>query len=255
MAKTLEWMQEGFQTYLNMRSKVVGIQIAKDKKNYDAINFKINGSPMYYCYYVKLASKGKGYKGTLAEMACETSTKVLGLTPYYSDDEGPKGWHDIQIFSSFNLSKEKHAQLKPASSDHYGIAVGPLESYDHSPDILILLLNPYQVMRFMQGYHYHYPEGLNVKMSGQCGVCYESTMYPYEENVVNISALCSGTRFICKWAEDTMMVSLPFNMANQILEGIIKTANPCENDTYKSKILEKASNPDINLKDNYFTKK
>lgn len=250
MAKTIKSINHAFKTYLQLKDHIVGVKHLKDEVDYHDHTFKEHKYPMYYCYMVKEASRGKSIKSSHQGMACETSSKVIGLEPYYGDDHGPKDWYDIDVFHSMSLAKNKHEALKPASRKK-GIALGPLKDFIEQPDTLIFIVNPYQMMRLMQGYHYHYKEDLSLKMSGQCGVCYESTMYPYDSHKMNISALCSGTRFICKWPDDVMMVSMPFTMVENILEGIIQTCNPCELDRNKINI-KKEIGDSIKLKSNYF---
>jgi len=96
-------------------------------------------------------------------------------------------------------------------------------------------------MRLVQGYTYHFGFKNDFKMSGMCGVCFESTALPITNNEFTVSLLCSGTRFVSGWPEEMMMVSFPYTMADKIVDGLIKTAKKCEPDEYKEMIGNKLS--------------
>ena len=255
MEKSMIQVAEEFETYLQMESNVVGIKLHTSENSYQACEFKKYNHAMYYCYMVKLASRGKSIKADKNGMACETGSKVLGLDAYYSDAQGPQGWQAIKVYSHMDLSQAKHEQLKPKGPLNYGISMGPLKAFKNKPDSLILILKPYQAMRLLQAYHYHNQEGIAFKSSGMCGVCYESTQYPIASQTFNLSLLCSGTRFYCKWPEDIMMASLTYEMAHKLLDGLIKTTNPCEVDSKKIKIKANKDlkiTKSIRLNENYF---
>ena len=236
MANILSQIEKTFSNYLQLNERIIGITFINAPEAFDACDFGDVKGSLYYCYMVKLASQGKELKATVGQFACETASKILGLEPYYSDADGVKGWEAIHIFNSNKLAAEKHNQLKQSLIHPYGVGVAPLGSYSDMPDVVMVIANPYQAMRLLQGYHYFSSQNKSISMSGMCGVCYESTVLPFIQSDLNISMLCSGTRFVCKWREDSLIVSFPGNLLKPILDGIIKTADPCELDSKKELI-------------------
>ena len=69
-------------------------------------------------------------------------------------------------------------------------------------------------------------------------ICQECTSLPYENDQLNISMLCSGTRMLGRWREDELAVGMPFRYLLDIVEGIKNTVNPLERNKNK-KIIEK----------------
>jgi hypothetical protein len=73
---------------------------------------------------------------------------------------------------------------------------------------------------------------------------------------MNLSLLCSNTRFSAKWKDDEIGIGLPFNMFEKVCDGVIKTIGPCEPKERKMKILAKCKEEDrkidIDLGGNYF---
>lgn len=236
MANYLETIERLLMNYLQLKERIVGINLIEDLKGYNNCDFGEVKGKLYYCYMVKLASKGRTIKGNWSHFACETAAKVLGLEDYYSDGEGVSGWEAIKVYNSRELSREKYELLKPHSSKIYGVSVAPIGEYDELPDSIIIIANAYQAMRILQGYHYFSSQNKSMAVSGMCGVCFESTALPLKENDLSISMLCSGTRFVCKWSDDAMMISFPSNLLESIVDGIVKTADPCEIDSKKELI-------------------
>jgi uncharacterized protein (DUF169 family) len=252
MAKSLTEYGQIMADYLLLDNHVIGVKVHMDSRAYEDDQFPTHGHPMYYCYMVKLAMKGKTIKSQASGIACKTATKVLGLEAYFDDKNGPQDWQAIDVFSCHDLAYSKHHDLKPKQEDRAGISLGPLGHFKNDPDLVLLTVNGHQMMRLMQAYHFHNKGSLEIKMSGQCGVCHESTAHPFENQKMNISALCSGTRFICKWQDDHMMVSMPFDLLDQVVDGLIQTSHPCELDEKKKEIMRKRPDTGLKEKSNYF---
>ena len=58
----------------------------------------------------------------------------------------------------------------------------------------MIAANPFNVMRIVQGYAYHYGMLKNVNMIGNQAICLECTARPYVLKDMNVSVLCIGTR-------------------------------------------------------------
>ena len=202
------------------------------------LDIKQNKHKNYYCHMVKKASEGKTRKADLSNFACETSGKLLGLDDFYEEQEGIDGWYDSGLYLNRENAKLEHESVLHIEEYSAGVAVGPLKHLPHEPDVVILVCNPYQAMRIMQGYTYHFGFKSDIKMSGMCGVCFESTALPIINQELTVSLLCSGTRFVCKWPDDAMMVAFPYGMARKILDGIINTAQVCESNHKKNGIKQ-----------------
>ena len=236
---TCSELESGYYSYLLLTRRVVGVKLYEDKATFHAIDLPHRKGKASYCQMIKMASAGKVVKAANDNFACDTSARVIGLRPYYEEDEGIQGWEDSGLYASRKEATTLHETVQPVEQTTVGIVTGPLSKLPHAPDIIMMPCTPYQAMRIVQGYTYHYGFKKDIKMSGQCGVCFESTSLPLREQDLSISLLCSGTRFICKWPEDTMMVAFPYAMASTILDGIAKTAQGCEPDTYKHRIMKR----------------
>lgn len=80
----------------------------------------------------------------------------------------------------------------------------------------------------------------NIKMAGNSGICSECTATPYDTNDMNLSLLCSNTRFSAKWRDDEIGIGMPFGMFEKVYDGVMKTIEPCEPKERKMKIIQGA---------------
>jgi uncharacterized protein (DUF169 family) len=117
--------------------------------------------------------------------------------------------------------------------------VKPLEEFDEEPDIVIMISNPYNIMRIVQGYSYYHGIQASFKMTGNQAICSESTAYPYLSNDINVSVLCIGTRHKAGWSDDELSISFPYNRFSKITDGIMNTLNIMENNAKKTMIENK----------------
>ena len=115
----------------------------------------------------------------------------------------------------------------------------PLEEYNQEPDVVIIVCNPFNAMRISQGYAYNYGHIENIKFAGMQAICQECTSLPYENDQLNISMLCSGTRMLGKWGENDLAVGMPFRFLEDVVKGIKQTVNPLERNKNKEIIKNK----------------
>ena len=78
-------------------------------------------------------------------------------------------------------------------------------------------------MRIVQGYEYNTGKKPAIDMGAMRGMCSELTVSPYLTGELNVSVLCPRTRMLCKWSEHDMGVGIPFELFEQITDGVVAT--------------------------------
>jgi uncharacterized protein (DUF169 family) len=241
---------------LGLERDIVGIKFIFNKEEFELSEVSQVRYKMSYCNMVKLAASGKSFKADISNFLCIGSAKALGLIkPDFNAISG-NIYYSFGLYDS--LCTARNVQKDVTFLDHqaYGVVVMPLEKFEVQPDIVIYIVNPYQSMRILQGYAYHHGAAKNIKIAGNSGMCSECTATPYDTNDMNLSLLCSNTRFSAKWKDDELGIGLPFNMFEKVCDGIIKTIGPCEPNERKMKIIAKCKEEDrkidIDLDSNYF---
>lgn len=223
---------------INTKRKIVGIKLLSTQEEYNSLDVKPLTNPISYCVAVKSASMGHRIKLSLKTSGCGGSSRVLGLikpgSGYYDGTDS----FNLGLYRNKELARECAGQMTMLVSDTYGVVVQPVEYFtgDMTPDVVIVISNPRECMRILQGYSYHFGITKDISMSGNQGVCSELTAYPLVNNTINISLLCSGTRYLAGWEENEMAAGIPFTMFSKVIDGIYQTINPIEMDERKENI-------------------
>lgn len=220
-------------------------------------SYYINGMP--YCTAIKNASKGLNYKMDYYNSSCIAASRALGFIKPTKDSISGSRHMKLGVYKDLCVSRSVAKDMVYCEHECRGVEIKPLKDYiDYNPDIVIMVTSPYNAMRMVQSYAYNFGQLKNIKMAGMCAICQECTSYPYETNSMNISMLCSGTRCVGQWNEDELGIGFPYNYCNAIVEGLINTINPMENNKNKLKIMQNLSSNnlehliDIKLNNNYY---
>lgn len=247
---TFNELEAGFYSYLQLKRRVVGVKLYTDAEEFNNVDIPLRPGKAFYCQMIKMTSNGKSIKANLGTYACDTAARITGLKDYYEEMEDIEGWNDTGLYANRAVATTMKENVRPVEASVYGVVTSPLATYGASgltePDVLIVACNARQAMRLIQAYTYHHGFKTDIKLSGQCGVCFESTALPLLEKDISVSLLCSGTRHVCKWPDDVMMVSFPFSMADKILDGLGQTAEHCEPDEVKVSIIKRLKLHGIN---------
>lgn len=221
--KDLEESSQYLIEELKLKRKPVGIKILYSKEEYEKFPFEESTYKMSYCVYVEKATRGMALKHSLKNHYCDGATTAFNLE--YPSDRIESG----EEYFSYGLYKTRAAAKRLRDGvqgiyrqniEVYGIATGPLESFEEAPDIVILICNPYQIMRIEQGAVYKTGERLHFSSAAMQGICSEVTVEPYLTGRINISTLCPSTRHLAKWREEDMAVGIPYELLDDIIIGI-----------------------------------
>ncbi|MEG0371719.1 MAG: DUF169 domain-containing protein [Clostridium sp.] len=251
-----ESISKSLSKYLGLERSIVGIKFIFTQDEYDGCKTPEIDGLASYCYLVKEASEGKCYKSCSKTFKCNPSAMALGIRKTNNKVISGQNYYSHGTYESLALAKKVQGDTTYINHEIYGVQVKPIEEYDCNPDIVIMVVNTYQGMRISQGYAYKYGMMKNIKFSGKQAFCSECTATPYENNDINMSLLCSNTRYSCDWKDNEIAIGMPFNKLSGILEGIEKTTTAMELDEKKVQIESRAKNQgqniDTNIGKNYF---
>ena len=162
------------------------------------------------------------------------------------------------VYCDLETSKEINDDMVYCKEPSYGIAVETIEDWHSDPDIVLMITTPFNAMRILQGNAYYNGQLKEVKMTGMQALCQEGTSYPYETGHINLSMMCSGTRYVARWKDEELCVGIPFDKFESMIDGLEKTLNPMEL-IEKKRVIEKKLKADqqedfydVRKKENYF---
>ena len=232
---------------LGLKREPVGVKFLFDAEQFDgsdAVRQKGKGT---YCNMIRRAAAGEEIKADAEGFACLAGARALGIVP--SDDFVDSGRHYARhgLYKSLCLSKSVQKDITFIDHKAYGVEIRPLSKFRESPDIVILVLNPYQAMRVVQAYTYNFGVHKEFRLGGNQAFCSECTATPYESCGINLSLLCSGTRAVARWEDDDLAVGMAFDKFSGVAEGLLKTLNAVEPDKKKKEIAQRGEEGSLDL--------
>lgn len=205
----------------------VGITLLFTEEDYENYPIEEVKHGSTYCVMVKRAAvDGKGIKCRLEHNKCDGATTAFAMEPSTEHIESGKEYFSYKLYSSVAVARRMRGAIKslhrmPVST--YGLAIVPLKDCVKTPDVIIMMTNPLQSMRLVQGYEYFTGKKPVVDMGAMQGMCSELTVSPYLTGEMNVSVLCPSTRMLCKWDENDMAVAVPFELFEMITRGVAAT--------------------------------
>lgn len=233
---------EDLNCIVNLERKPVAVKLFFDEEEYNELQWIEPKNKLSYCCLVEKATRGRCFKARLNHMNCDGGTTALGLEDSNTRIESGKEYFSYNLYSTVATARRVRngvAGLYRTGAKTFGVAVGPLEDFTITPDIVIFIINPYQSMRIQQGYVYHTGERIKPTLSSMQGICSEVTVEPYLEGRMNISTLCPSTRFLAKWKMEEMAIGIPFERFTSMVEGVLATINTTDSIKDKKKIAER----------------
>jgi uncharacterized protein (DUF169 family) len=233
---------------IDTKRKIVGVKLLATEEEYNFYKIEPLKNPLSYCVAVKSASLGHRIKFNAETSGCGGSSRVLGLAKPSSTYYDGTDCFNLGLYKDKELAKQCASQIVVLDRSTYGVVIQPIEYFSESmaPDVVLIICNPRECMRIMQGYSYHYGVTKSISMSGNQGICSELTAYPLKNNTINVSFLCSGTRYLASWEENEAAAGMPFSMFSKVIDGVYQTINPIEMDERKQKIQKNLQEVNIN---------
>lgn len=227
---------ELFQILLRLKDKAVGIKFLRTEDDYERDTSQAIKKTMPYCVAVRCAVKGHAIKLSSRTNRCPGSNRALGLCrpeeDYYSGERG----YSLGLYKDQSLAEKVAKDFCICKETCYGVAVKPLDDWTEQPDCVLVIADAYRIMRIVQGYAYHFGVQPHFNMTGNQGICIECTSNPYCNDTLNVSMLCSGTRYNAGWGDDMLGVGMSYAVFERIVDGLYQTVNSTEPDEKKKAI-------------------
>jgi len=223
---------------LGLEQKAVGVRFIQAQEEFDSLEVAQIKGRLKYCAMVKKAAEGRSFKAGPENFGCGGAVNALGIGDKV--DLSLANYMKLGLYANEGVAAQAMEDVTKIKQHIYGVLLMPLEQCIKIPDVVIMLANSYQAMRVLQGYTYHHGVIKQVHLSGNQAFCSECTATPYIHQEVNISVLCSGTRFIARWDDHQMAIGVPTCQMEAVVDGILKTMNKTEPDEKKAEIRLRA---------------
>ncbi len=235
------------KSILDLDREIIGVKIHIQEEEFEKSKFREINRKIAYCTLVRNATRGEAIKIAGNNFACFGAATSLGISK--AREKSLTGFRQFEnsSYKTMPISRsyaKRHAHINMQT---YGVSIGPLNAFDFEPDVVIVVCNPNSAMRIIQGYNHNHSFYNGFEFIGLGAICREVTSFPYENNKINISMMCPGTRMLCQWDDNEMAVGVPFNQFYSMVEGVVETINPFERNKNKRKILKKLEENNIDI--------
>lgn len=221
-------LYEDLNSALGFSRIPVGVKLIFDEKAYEDLKWPEPKGAQAYCCMIEKATRGTCMKTTLVHHNCDGGSTALYLEPSNDKIESGSEYFSYNLYKSPSAARRVREGVKGlyrTGAKTYGLAIAPIHEFDQEPDVIVFMVNPYQVMRLQQGYVYGDGKRLEISGASMQALCSEVTVEPYLTGRLNTSPLCPSTRFLAKWKDDEMAVGMPFERFHALVEGVLATVS------------------------------
>ena len=176
---------------------------------------------MRHCQSIMAARRGYSLLMTLRCHACPDGTHILGMT------EIPPKLASGELYLRFGKleSIEAARQMVKERPCLPGRSIGatlvtPLKHAIHTPDVIIVVANPEQLMWLCMAASYTSGQRFDFKVSGYNAMCVETTVIPFTTGKINISLGCYGCRGSSDISDDLMFMGIPLAEMPRVIQGL-----------------------------------
>lgn len=164
-------------------------------------------SSLLYCELIQKARFGESF--LIKSQRCTVGAYVLGDTDTSPEDY----YYDSGRYSDRKAAKSAAANLRRLAKKAGSIKISPYSGGNF--DILILFLKPERAMRIIQAHSYRSGIPVEFKTGGIASICSDCTAYPVQGKL-GLSLGCKGSRKHSKYADEEVVVGMPFQLAMEI---------------------------------------
>ncbi len=164
-------------------------------------------SSLLYCELIQKARYGESF--LIRNQGCEVGAYVLGETDLSPEDY----YYNANRYRDRNAAKNAVSNLHRLEKKANSIKIAPYSGGDFN--ILLLFVKPEAAMHLVQAYTYRTGDPVNVNIGGIASVCSECTAYPLQGKL-GISPGCKGSRKHTGYANEELVVGIPFRLAGEI---------------------------------------
>jgi len=215
---------EELNKYLRLSTNPVGVKLLRNPEELNDIKFL--KKPEKKIALCQIFSYARYYGWT---MECVKEDNICPLAEITIGFEESSRLFEEGAFFVGRYNETKDAAKETASSmpklefnKYKAVIAGSLNRIDFDPDLILIWGNSAQIMRIIQGYLWK--RGGRISMSTFCDVvCADTISNALITGELQIAFPCLGDRRFGMALDTDLIASIPFNLKDDILEGLEKT--------------------------------
>ena len=139
----------------------------------------------------------------------EGAIRFLVMMNYASDEEAA-----AQVLKGFATLETDHDPV---------VVYSPLERTKVEPDVVLVYVNPAQMMRLIHGATHHSGRPIGSSFSGRAASCTEGVIGAYMDNALKVVVPGNGDRVWAGCQDHEMLMTVPGAQLSDLVEGLEKT--------------------------------
>ncbi len=173
-----------------------------------------------HCQMVDNARRsGTQFYSLLDNQMCKGGAAVMGLTEMSAKLKNGEVYYNLNHFHSIDSAKAtmEKVPMVPANSVK-AIVYSPLEKATFTPDVVLIITRPKQVMELSQALLHKSGGRVNAGFAGKQSVCADGVAYPYLTGEAGVTIGCSGSRKYTKIQDEEMIMGIPVAMLPDLVD-------------------------------------
>lgn len=174
------------------------------------------------------AAMARRYGWTVAfgknDVGCAIAANTYGWERI-ADEEGV-----IRFMTHMNYASDAEAARKALAAfrqlefeEDLVVVYSPLERTRVEPDVILIYVNPAQLMRLIHGGTYHSGKPIESSFSGRAGSCTEGVIGAYQDKALKVVVPGNGDRVWGACQDHEMVMAIPAARLPDVVEGLTRT--------------------------------
>ncbi|AYK15507.1 DUF169 domain-containing protein [Methanosarcina flavescens] len=178
---------------------------------------------MRHCQLVdRVRRTGEKFYTLVEDQMCKGGAGAMGLgemPPKVASGEFYfKGLKQFSTQGAARRTLEMVSKL-PANSTE-AILYSPLENTSFTPDVVVVICTPRQVMLLTQAMMYKTGGRIKSSFAGKQSLCSDGVVKVYKEGKIGVTVGCSGSRNYTKIADEEMIMGIPIELLADVASGL-----------------------------------
>ena len=214
--------------HLRMEGSPVALRFATKKEDIPAGMPEIEKT-LRHCSMVDLARKeGRIFYATSSKHECNGGAWALGLREMTETLKTGEFYFRLGKFESSAACKRTIDRIPHiGTGETYATLYAPLEKTPFTPQVIILVANPWSMLKLSQSTLFRLGGRINAEFAGIQSVCSDACAQTYLSGRVNFSLGCDGSRKFSGIGDSEMVMGIPAELLPEIVEGLeVITAAP-----------------------------
>ncbi|MCD1296359.1 hypothetical protein CUJ83_15260 [Methanocella sp. CWC-04] len=218
-----EQLSSKLKNILGLKGSPVAVKLVKSKEEIPAGIPEIKDK-IRHCEMVQKARFGDVFYATKEHHACAGGAGALGIAETPEKIKSGDFYYSLGRFNTIGAARRTMNEVPKTGSNYLASVYAPLEKADFTPDVVVVIGNPKQLLRIAQASVYHSGGRVTADFAGIQSLCGDAVAKPLNTGELNLTFGCDGSRKYAKVADDELIAGIPVEKLEQIVSALEKFA-------------------------------